>query len=128
MNEGTGSNTFANIATDIDQASTSYTKSSLPTGQDFKFKLIAINAVGPSTVSPESDVITVAVTPDAPGDPFYQASSESSLQFGWSSPATAGRSNGGSPLIGYIVQWDSGNDDSSFTDLEVISDPSTLTF
>ena len=128
MNEGTGSSTFVDIATNVDPGATSYTKSALATGEDFKFKLIAINAVGPSDPSPESAAITAAVTPDAPGDPFYEASSETSLQFGWTSPETAGRSDGGSALLGYIVQWDSGNGDSQFTDISVISDPSTLTF
>ena len=128
MNQGTGSSTFDDIATNIDPSSTSYTKSALPTGQEFKFKLIAINAVGPGEASLESAAIGVAVTPDAPGDPFYEASSPTSLQFGWTSPETAGRSNGGTALTGYVIQWDSGNGDSNFVDIEVISDPNTLTF
>ena len=68
------------------------------------------------------------MTPDAPGDPYYISSSETSIEFGWTSPEDAGRSNGGSALTAYIIQWDSGDSGSDFVDLTTISDPNVLTF
>ena len=103
MNEGTGSSTFDVIDDDIAPGDTTYTKSGLTEGQDYRFILIAVNAVGDSLDSPESADITVAVKPDAPGDPFYLASTQTSMQFGWTSPVDAGRSNGGTNLLGYII-------------------------
>lgn len=81
MNAGTSSTTFSVIDSDIPPEDTSYTKSGLTEGDDYKFILIAVNAVGPSTDSDESADIRVAVKPDAPGDPVYVSSTETSMQF-----------------------------------------------
>ena len=51
MNEGTGSTTFNIVDSSVDPGSTSYTKSGLTTGADYRFILIAVNAVGESTPS-----------------------------------------------------------------------------
>ena len=103
MNEGTGSNTFNVIDLSVDAGETTYTKSGLTEGQEHRFILVAVNLVGPSLDSDESEDITVAVLPDSPGDPIYTASSETSMQFSWTSPVDAGRSNGGTDLAGYII-------------------------
>ena len=65
MNAGTGSTSFSQVASITDPTSTSYTKSSgLTTGQEYSFKLLATNLVGPSVASPQSDAIAAAVVPD----------------------------------------------------------------
>ena len=46
MNEGTGSNTFNVIDNDISPDDITLTKSGLTAGQDHRFILIAVNAVG----------------------------------------------------------------------------------
>lgn len=98
-------------------------------GQDFKFIITAVNAIGSGSDSDPSADITVAVKPDAPGDPNYLSSTQTSMQFGWKSPVDAGRSNGGVSLLGYKIQWDNGNSEvSSLTDLITINNPSTVSF
>jgi hypothetical protein len=129
MNGGTGSSVFTVIDSSISASTTTYTKSSLIEGQDYTFIVSAVNAVGTGPDSDPSDAITVAVDPDAPGDPAYLASSETSMQFSWTSPVDAGRSNGGTSLLGYKIQWDDGDADaSSLTDLATINDPDAVSF
>ena len=48
MNEGAGSATFNIIDANVSPDDTSYTRSGLTTGEDYRFVLIAVNAVGPS--------------------------------------------------------------------------------
>lgn len=79
MNEGTGSSTFNIIDDAIAPGDTTYTKSSLTAGQNYRFILIAVNAVGQSIASAQSSDITVAVKPDAPGDPVRLASSQTTM-------------------------------------------------
>lgn len=129
MNEGTGSTVYSIIDNSIGAGTTTYTKSGLVTGQEYKFIVIAVNAVGQSLQSNPSSAIIVGVTPDAPGDPTYLSSSETSMQFAWTSPVDAGRSDGGTDLLGYKIQWDGGNSAAaSLTDLVTINDPSTTSF
>lgn len=103
MNEGTGSSTFNIIDASVPAGDISYTRSGLTTGEDYQFVLIAVNAVGSSDESNASDDIRAALKPDAPGDPFYSTSSQTTMQFGYTSPVDAGRSNGGTDLLGYII-------------------------
>ena len=109
MNVGTGSQTFNIIDALVAPDATTYTKSGLTTGADYRFILTAVNAVGESAASAQSADIRVALKPDAPGDPVYQSSSRTKMIFGWTSPVTAGRSNGGTSLQGYMIQWDNGD-------------------
>ena len=91
--------------------------------------MIAVNLVGPSLNSAQSDDIRVALKPSAPGDPVYTESTQTTMQLTWTSPEDAGRSNGGTDLLGYIIQWDDG--DSAATQLQQlvqIDDASTVTF
>jgi len=68
-----------------------------------------VNILGDGPQSSESADITAALVPDAPGDPQYASSTQTQFSFTWTSPQVAGRSNGGTPLTAYLVQWDSGN-------------------
>jgi len=79
MNSGTGSTTYTQIADITDISVTTYTKSGLTSGQDYKFKIIAVNLVDESTPSNPSPDITAAVVPDAPGDPTYLSSTQTSI-------------------------------------------------
>ena len=129
MNEGTGSLVYNVIDSSIPAGTTTYTKSGLTTGDEYRFIVFAINAVDSSADSDPSTAIIVAVTPDAPSDPSYLSSSETTMQFGWSSPVDAGRSNGGTTLLGYKIQWDDGDSDAvSLTDLVTINDAAATSF
>ena len=113
MNGGTGSNEFNVIDANVDPSATSYTKSGLKTGDDYRFILSALNAVGESPPSAESAEMRIALKPDAPGDPTYLSSSTTTMQFSWTSPLDVGRSDGGTSILGYIIQWDEGDPDAS---------------
>ena len=56
--------------------SPSFTATGLFTGQEYKFKVSATNAVGTSNYSSESAGIIAAVVPDPPGTPFYLTSTK----------------------------------------------------
>ena len=71
----------------------------------------------------------VALKPDAPGDPTFVASTKTTMQFRWTSPQDAARSNGGTDLLGYIIQWDNGDPAaSSLTQLVQIENPLQLDY
>jgi hypothetical protein len=50
-----------------DTSSTQFEATGLTTGQTYNFKLQAVNAIGISDMSPESDDIIAAIVPDQPG-------------------------------------------------------------
>jgi hypothetical protein len=58
----------------------------LTTGQQYKFRIIAVNSVGQSIASSPSLDITAGLVPDAPGDPTYASSSKTTISFTWVSP------------------------------------------
>ncbi len=74
MNGFTGDTNFSEIET-VSSSTLAYTKFSLTTGQNYKFKVQAVNVVGQGQLSPESVDITAGLVPDAPGDPIYSSSS-----------------------------------------------------
>lgn len=55
---------------------TSYTATGLTTGQSYKLKVKAANAIGSSSFSPESESIVAGVVPDQPGKPTYLTSTK----------------------------------------------------
>jgi len=73
----------------------------LTTGQSYKLKVRATNAIGSSAYSSESAAIVAGVVPDAPGTPMYLTSTRTQVAFRWIEPAY----NGGSPLTGYKISW-----------------------
>ena len=84
-NAGTGSTSYTTIDT-IASTNLAYTNYGLTTGQQYKFKIIAVNSVGQSIASPASLDITSALAPESPGDPTYASSSKTSISFTWVSP------------------------------------------
>ena len=62
--------------------------------------------------------------PEAPGDPFLESVTLTSIEFKWTSPSDAGRSNGNPSLSGYGIKWDNGVPTNQLTDLATITNPS----
>ena len=73
----------------------------MTTGQSYKLKVRATNAIGSSAYSSESATIVAGVVPDAPGTPMYLTSTRTQVAFRWIAPTY----NGGSPLTGYKIGW-----------------------
>jgi hypothetical protein len=98
------------------------------TGQAYKLKVQAVNAIGSSQYSEESESITAAIVPDAPGQPNYLTSTKTQVAFTWTAPTY----NGGSSLTGYKIAWceqvDIGGDFTEFVDLVEINNPQTLQY
>lgn len=71
-------------------------------GVSYSFKVSAVNSVGESPLSDEFTVIAATV-PAAPATPTLVSQSQTLIQFSWNIP-----SDGGSPILGYIVYSDGG--------------------
>jgi hypothetical protein len=78
---------------------------SLTTGANYKFKVVAYNFNGPSSDSPISE-FRVCGDPSGMAQPFRVSATVTtpSITVGWQEPT----SNGGCPILGYIVYVDDG--------------------
>jgi len=84
-------------------------------GNNYKFKIIAINSAGPSILSAESNFIIAAVPPGAPTNIVRLNADQTFITIGWDKPS----SNGGTPIIGYKILWDAGQGGISYTQIGV---------
>jgi titin len=73
-------------------------------GNNYKFKVIALNAAGQGETSDESDFIIAATIPDEPTNVLRIQAERSFITIGWQAPSY----NGGTPIMGYKVYWDAG--------------------
>ena len=76
-------------------STTSYTVTGLTNGTAYKFKVRSLNSVGDGGASPESDAITPATVPPAPGKPTGTARHQS-VALSWTSGGDGG---------GAITKW-----------------------
>ena len=90
---------------------TSYTVTGLTNGTAYRFKVRAVNSVGDGSASPESDAITPATLPPAPGKPTGTAGNQS-VALSWTSSG-----NGGSAITRWQYQKKSGGGYGSWTDI-----------
>ena len=120
-NDGAGAaNTLLKADLDvITQFSTSSVVADLSDGVDYRFKLVAFNAVGDGAFS-ELLSIVAATVPAAPSAPTLLSQSDEAISIQWSaSPASA---NGGSPILDYHVYYDNALG-GSFTELASTTTP-----
>jgi titin len=89
----------------------SYLATGLSMGNNYKFKVVAVNSAGSSLISSESDFIIAAVPPDAPTNVVRLNADQTFITIGWQAPSQ----NGGSPIIGYNILWDAGQGGISYT-------------
>lgn len=83
----------------------SYTKSiSVSPGLRYHFKVLALNAVGPSELSPAVDKIAATI-PNAPINLQMISQSETSISFSWEQASN----NGGSEVTDYQIWWNGGS-------------------
>jgi titin len=94
-------------------ATNSYLATGLSMGNNYKFKIVAVNSAGSSLISPESDFIIAAVPPSAPTNVVRLNADQTFITIGWQAPSQ----NGGSPIIGYYILWDAGQGGISYTQI-----------
>lgn len=85
-------------------ASTSYTATGLIIGNNYKFKVLAVNYAGEGPLSVESDFIIAATVPDPPVNLVRLYADNSFMTVGWDTPTY----NGGSPVFGFKIYYDMG--------------------
>jgi large repetitive protein len=79
INSGSG-NTYVTVG---ETTALSFVVEGLTTGQTYKLKVLARNAIGSSNLSPESEEIIAAIAPDSPGQPTYLLSTKTQIAFQW---------------------------------------------
>lgn len=90
-----------------------YTVSSLSTGNNYRFKVLAVNGVGDGPLSDESDLIIAANLPDPPTDVARVYADGTTITINWNAPADAG----GTPITDYKVKWDYGSSGASWIEI-----------
>jgi subtilisin family serine protease/secreted trypsin-like serine protease/subtilisin-like proprotein convertase family protein len=73
---------------------------SLTNGTSYTFTVAATNAIGESDQSTASNAVTPLAVPDAPENFSVASTSSGEVQLSWDTP-----NNGGSPIIGYEIQY-----------------------
>ena len=82
--------------------STSYPDTDLTAGDDASYRVSAINPIGTSTASLESNVVTTPTVPSAPLSLTATTIDDTSIEINWSQPTT----NGGSVIQTFSIQND----------------------
>ena len=81
-----------------------YLTSNIVTGQKYRFRVMAFNAIGYSSPSSYLEMMP-ATTPGSPETPTLTALSSSSIQISWTFDESK---NGGTPVTDFTVYWDNG--------------------
>lgn len=93
-----------------------YTRSdSVIEGKTYLFKIIAVNAIGDSEPSIPAGIIAAKV-PQTPNAPTKKSATTTQIVVQWEEPY-----DGGSPLTGYQVWWNSGGSGNTFVKLADIA-------
>jgi len=116
MNGGGISSTYTDVTNSgtLDNTLRTFTSATtLTTGLDYKFKVLAYNAVEDGNASTASDPIYSAIVPTAPQAVQKQTSTETSVTVEWTAPADIG----GSPLTEYVVYSNGGGTSTTFSEV-----------
>lgn len=108
----------------VTQYSTSPTVSDLTDGADYRFKIVAFNAVGDGAYSEQVSIVA-ATKPAAPTPPQLLSQSDEAISIQWvESPLS---DNGGSPILDYKIYYDNALGNNNFILLAASTTPD-LTF
>jgi hypothetical protein len=122
-NQGSGGSFF--ILEDsigiVNQYSTTTTLADLDDGVEYRFKVVAMNAVDYGAVSSQV-AIYAATIPNAPAAPTMVSQSDTAISIQWTENPLS--DNGGSPVTDYRIYWDHGNADGVFVELVESTTPS----
>lgn len=118
MNEGGASTTFNDVtATGTLSGLTFTTASNLTTGQTYRFKIIANNAVGQSPESPQSLALMAAILPTAPQSLSKVAATYNSITVAWTAPSD----DGGTTITGFKVFYNGGGSSTTYSEVATVS-------
>jgi fibronectin type 3 domain-containing protein len=118
MNGGGASTSYTDITSSGTLSGLTFsTASTLTTGQTYLFKVIATNAVGDSTASPQSTDLMAAVLPSAPASISKFSADASSITVAWTAPTDTG----GTSITNYIIYCNGGGGSSTFTEVATVS-------
>ena len=84
--------------------SPTFAATGLSTGNNYKFKVIAVNGVGEGSASEESDIIIAASPPESPTGLSRVYGDGTLITVEWEAPLVTG----GIPIVDYKVYWDYG--------------------
>jgi hypothetical protein len=84
--------------------SADFVSTGLTPGNNYRYKVKAVNYAGIGPFSVESEFIIAAVVPDAPINLIRLYADNSFITIGWETPLY----NGGTPEFGYKILWDAG--------------------
>ena len=108
-NNGSGGNAVVLLENDIGVVTQYSTTSAIADltedGAQYRFKLVAFNAVNDGAAS-ESIAIYAATVPATPDAPTLLSQSDEAISIQWSASPTS--ANGGSPILDYRVYYDEG--------------------
>ena len=104
----------------VNQYSTSPTNADLTDGSEYRFKVVAVNAVGDGAVS-DAIAIYAATVPNAPAPPTLVSQSDVSITIQWTDNVLA--DTGGSPVIDYKIYWDNAEGAGNFYELAATTAP-----
>jgi hypothetical protein len=118
INGGGSSTIFTDVTSSGTLSGLTFTTAStLTTGQTYKFVVIATNAVGDSTMSPQSANLMAAVLPGAPATISKVSADASSITVGWTSPSDSG----GTTIQSYNVYYNGGGSSTTYTLIASVS-------
>lgn len=89
-----------------------FTLTGLQTGRLYEFKVRAKNEVG-SSVTSDTSQFMAATVPAQPDAPLKVTADRTQITVKWVAPSD----DGGTPLTGYILQWNEGGEGNDYSDL-----------
>lgn len=96
-------NGWSDLVADTSSTSTTYEDSSVDPGQEYNYRVSAINAVGTGSASTADSATTDATAPGAPTGLTATANGHDQIDLSWSAPA----STGGAAITGYKIERES---------------------
>lgn len=97
-------NGWSTLVADTSSTSTTYEDSSVDPGQEYNYRVSAINSVGTGSASTADSATTDAIAPGTPTGLSATANGHDQIDLSWTAPA----STGGAAITGYMIEREVG--------------------